>query len=86
MPPTSPSAEKLGAAVCLSVGGRTVVDLWGGWADGDRSRPWEQDTLVNVFSVGKAVSTVCVARLVDRKELVLDEQVSRHWPRLRGVS
>lgn len=39
-----------GAAVCVVVEGRTVVDLWGGWADGHRTRPWTADTLVNVFT------------------------------------
>ncbi len=71
---------ELGAAVCLSVGGHTVVDLWSGWADGARSRLWQEDTLVNVFSIGKAVSTVCVARLVDRGVVDWDDPVARYWP------
>ena len=67
---------ELGAAICLSVGGQNVVDLWGGWADGARSRVWQEDTLVNIFSIGKAVSTVCVARLVDRGVVAWDEPVA----------
>src|SRR5512139_2675441 len=43
---------ELGAAVAITVEGRLVVDLWGGWADRARTRAWERDTLVNVFSVG----------------------------------
>src|SRR6266699_3376416 len=39
-----------GAAVCVMAGGRVVVDLAGGWADLAGTRPWEPDTLVNVFS------------------------------------
>ena len=31
-----------------------MVDLWFGWADAERTRAWRRDTLVNVFSVGKA--------------------------------
>ena len=41
---------ELGAAVSVTVDGETVVDLWGGWADAARTRPWERDTLVNVWS------------------------------------
>jgi CubicO group peptidase (beta-lactamase class C family) len=71
---------ELGAGVTAIVEGRTVVELWGGWADTDRSRPWRQDTVVNVFSVGKALAAVCVLMLVSRGLLELDDAVSRHWP------
>jgi CubicO group peptidase (beta-lactamase class C family) len=69
-----------GAGVTVIVEGQTVVELWGGWADTDRSRPWRQDTVVNVFSVGKALAAVCVLALVSRGSLELEDAVSRHWP------
>jgi CubicO group peptidase (beta-lactamase class C family) len=72
--------RELGAGVAVIVDGRPVVELWGGWADADRSRAWQQDTVVNVFSVGKAVATLCVLMLVSRGALDLDEPVSRWWP------
>ncbi len=74
------SRGELGAAVCVVVDGRRVVDLWGGWRDGGRQRRWQRDTLVNVFSVGKAVAAVCVARLVGQGTLALDHRVARYWP------
>ena len=43
---------ELGAAVAVTVDGRFVVDLWAGWGNEGRSRPWQRDTLVDVFSVG----------------------------------
>ncbi|MEE2631114.1 MAG: serine hydrolase, partial [Actinomycetota bacterium] len=43
------SGDEVGAAVCLTRGGETVVDLWAGLRDADRSLAWERDTLVNVF-------------------------------------
>jgi CubicO group peptidase (beta-lactamase class C family) len=70
----------LGAAVCLYVDGRPVVDLWGGWMDVARTRAWERDTLVDVFSVGKAMAAACVLMLAERGELDLDEPVMRLWP------
>jgi hypothetical protein len=36
---------ELRAAVCAYVDGPTVVDLWGGWADADRAREWQRDTI-----------------------------------------
>jgi CubicO group peptidase (beta-lactamase class C family) len=70
----------VGAAVAVWVGGRPVVDLWGGWADGDRCRPWRRDTLVNVFSVGKGLSALCALQLVERGALDLDRPLARVWP------
>lgn len=71
---------ELGAAVTVIVGGRTVVDLWGGWADAARSRPWERDTLVNVWSTTKGPVALCAHVLVDRGLLDLDAPVAAYWP------
>ncbi|MDI9833142.1 serine hydrolase domain-containing protein [Streptomyces sp. KAU_LT] len=71
---------ELGAAVAVTVGGETVVDLWGGWADGARSRPWERDTLVNVWSTTKGPTALCAHILADRGLLDLDAPVAAYWP------
>jgi CubicO group peptidase (beta-lactamase class C family) len=71
---------EVGASVCLRIGGTAVVDLWGGWRDAARTQPWARDTLVNVFSVGKAVAALCVARLVGQGRLNYDDPVARLWP------
>jgi CubicO group peptidase (beta-lactamase class C family) len=55
--------EEIGAAVLVSAGGRVVVDLCGGWADAARSRPWRPDTVVDVFSTGKAFVALTVLSL-----------------------
>ncbi|MBM4269584.1 MAG: beta-lactamase family protein [Deltaproteobacteria bacterium] len=72
----------VGAAVAVSVGGRVVVDLWGGWADAAQTRAWQRDSLVNFFSVSKGLTTLCVLQLVDRGLLDLDAPVARVWPEL----
>ena len=71
---------ELGAAVAVTVGGETVVDLWGGWADAARSRPWERDTLVNVWSTTKGPAALCAHILADRGLLDLDAPVAVYWP------
>ncbi|MET9172408.1 serine hydrolase domain-containing protein [Streptomyces misionensis] len=71
---------ELGAAVAVTVAGRTVVDLWGGWADPARTRPWERDTLVNVWSTTKGPVALCAHLLADRGLLDLDAPVARYWP------
>ncbi|HUB74563.1 MAG TPA: serine hydrolase domain-containing protein [Solirubrobacteraceae bacterium] len=76
---------ELGAAVAVALDGRMVVDLWCGWADAARTTPWRSDTLVNVFSVGKAFAGLCVLMLVSRGQLELDEPVARRWPRFAAA-
>jgi CubicO group peptidase (beta-lactamase class C family) len=71
---------ELGAAVAIAVDGQPVVDIWAGWKDSARTRPWERDTLVPVFSVGKAMAVLCVLLLVERGEIDLDAPVPRYWP------
>lgn len=72
---------EIGAGVALASDGRFVVDLWGGTADAERSRPWRRDTLVNFFSVGKAFAALCALRLVERGLVDLDAPIGRSWPR-----
>jgi CubicO group peptidase (beta-lactamase class C family) len=72
--------EELGAAVAIAVEGRLVVDIWAGWSDQARTRRWERDTLVDVFSVGKAMAALCVLILVERGQVELEAPVSRYWP------
>lgn len=71
---------EVGAAVCVSIAGRVVVDLWGGWANADRTRPWRGDTLVNAFSVGKGLVALVVARLVGDGIVDVDAEVASYWP------
>jgi CubicO group peptidase (beta-lactamase class C family) len=71
---------EVGAAVCVLVGGEPVVDLVGGWADADRTRPWGPDTLVDVYSVGKAMVALLALQLVDAGLIDLDDPVASVWP------
>jgi CubicO group peptidase (beta-lactamase class C family) len=74
------AGREVGASFAATVDGRTVVDLWGGHADAARTRPWERDTIVNVFSTTKAMTALCAHILVDRGMLDLDAPVARYWP------
>jgi len=77
---TFAAPTELGAAVAVTVDGRPVVDLWAGAMDGARSRPWERDTLVTVFSTTKGLTAMCAHRLVDQGLLDLEAPVARYWP------
>jgi CubicO group peptidase (beta-lactamase class C family) len=71
---------EVGAAVAVTLDGRPVVDLWGGFADAARTRPWQRDTIVNVYSTTKGVTAICAHRLVEAGKLDLDAPVARYWP------
>lgn len=71
---------EVGAAVCVIHRGRVVVDLVGGWADEGRTRPWRPDTLVNLYSVGKAFAGVLALRAVAAGAVGLDDPVAAPWP------
>jgi CubicO group peptidase (beta-lactamase class C family) len=71
---------EVGAALCVYVRGRCVVDLWGGIADLTTGTPWAEDTLQYVFSTTKGFTTTCAHLLVQRGELDLDAPVADYWP------
>lgn len=69
-----------GAAVAITIDGRPVVDLHGGFVDKEKTRPWRADTIVTVFSVTKAWTATCAHALVDEGRLDLDRPVAAYWP------
>ncbi len=74
------SRGEVGAAVSVTLNGKPVVDLWGGFADSARTRPWAEETLVCMMSVAKAVTALCAAMAVDRGLIGWDEPVALYWP------
>jgi len=70
----------LGAACCVYLDGRPVVDLWGGFADLAGGRFWEDDTVAIVFSATKGVTAACVNLLIERGGLDPDAPVAAYWP------
>ena len=73
-----------GASLAAWYDGRWVLDLYGGWADAARTRPWTPDTLVMPYSVTKPFTAVAVLVLAERGVLDLDVPVQRWWPELRA--
>ena len=72
--------EDLGASVAVIHEGELLVDIWGGWADSEMTRPWERDTITNVWSTTKTMTSLCVLMLADQGEIDLDSPVSAYWP------
>src|SRR6478736_2119430 len=71
---------EVGAAVCVTLDGETVVDLWGGIADPGTGRAWDRDTIGVVWSCTKGATALCAHMLVARGALDLDAPVAAYWP------
>ncbi|MEH6790227.1 serine hydrolase domain-containing protein [Parasphingorhabdus sp.] len=74
------SGADVGASFCATIDGETVIDIWGGWADEEKTRPWEADTIVNVYSTTKTMTALTALLVADRGELDFDAPVARYWP------
>lgn len=76
---------EIGAALCITLEGEPVVDLWGGVADAKTGRPWRPDTLNIMFSATKGLAATAFLVLEDRGGIDLDASVRSLWPELAGV-
>ncbi|KAI1321401.1 beta-lactamase [Xylariaceae sp. FL0255] len=74
------AGDELGASIVVNIDGEEVVDLWGGFIDTERSKPWEEDTIVNVWSSTKCLTSLTVLKLVEQGVLDLEEKVATYWP------
>ena len=74
------SGFETGAALAIEYQGQMVVNLWGGHQDANKTKAWEENTLVNVFSVTKGVTATCISRLIDQNQLDPNKSVGHYWP------
>jgi CubicO group peptidase (beta-lactamase class C family) len=74
------SGEETGASIVVDLDGEIAADIWGGYRDEARTQPWERDTITNVWSTTKTVTSLAALMLVDRGELDVDAPVARYWP------
>jgi CubicO group peptidase (beta-lactamase class C family) len=74
------SGADIGASFCATHNGEVVADLWGGYADEAKTRPWEKDTIVNVYSTTKTMTALTALLLADRGALDFDKPVAHYWP------
>lgn len=80
------SGHEVGAAVAVYRDGVKVVDLWGGYRNGITKAPWEEDTLVNMFSTTKGVSALTIAVAAARGLISYDAKVADYWPEFAQAS
>lgn len=74
------NSNEVGACFAATLEGEYVVDIWAGHQDAERTRAWEEDTIIKVASTTKTMTFICALMLADRGELDLDAPVARYWP------
>jgi len=72
--------DEVGAACSIMLNGQTVVDIYGGWRNGDMSVPWDAPTTVCMMSVAKGITAICFNMLIDRGLVDADAYVVDYWP------
>ncbi len=71
---------EVGASFAVTLNGKHVVDLWGGYANAAKTKEWKKNTIVNVYSTTKVMTAICIHILIDRGLLDLDAPVAKYWP------
>ena len=74
------AGAEVGLSLVVDLDGDRVVDLWGGHRDAARVRPWQRDTITNVWSITKTAASLAALLLVDAGELDVYAPVARYWP------
>jgi len=71
------SGQELQAQLCVYVGGKVVVDLWGSISTDDG---FTGDSLINAFSSSKSLTAIAMAKLVELDLLDYDARIAQYWP------
>jgi CubicO group peptidase (beta-lactamase class C family) len=78
------SGLDVGASAAVTLDGVIVADVWGGHLDADRTQPWLEDTVINVWSTTKTMTALSALVLADRGELDLHAPVATYWPEFKA--
>jgi len=71
---------ELGAAVSVWQEGEPIVDLYGGFRDARREKPWMPDTLVLVWSATKGIGSACLLHVLQEHQIDIHRRVAEFWP------
>jgi CubicO group peptidase (beta-lactamase class C family) len=72
--------RELGGACCVYHRGVKVVDLWGGVRNKQTGEPWNEETMVLIYSATKGLAAMTLALAHSRGWLDYDERVATYWP------
>ncbi len=68
-----------GANFSVVKNGNVIINLYGGLKNNNEL--WDQNTIVNTFSLSKGIYAACVAKLINEGKLDIDKNISFYWPK-----
>lgn len=74
------AGKERGAAAAIVINNRPVVNIWAGYTDFFGRRPWQENSLANIYSATKGVTAICAHRLAEQGRLDMDRPVADYWP------
>lgn len=72
--------KELGAGFSAFIDSELVVDLHGGWADRKKSKVWDAETIVPVYSTTKPIAALVLASVIDGLPAGYETLVADIWP------
>ena len=72
--------RELGSAFAIFKNGKPLVNIWAGYRDLNKTKKWQEDTLVTVYSTTKGIAALCIALAVEKGLLDYQERVEKYWP------
>jgi len=73
--------KELGANFSIVKNGNVLVNIFGGKKNNENS--WDENTIVNTFSLSKGIYASCIAKLIEQNELDIEKKVSFYWPEFK---
>ena len=70
----------IGSSLAVTYEGEIVIDIWAGTRDKAQTLPWEENTIVNVFSSTKNATSLSAYVLADQGKLDFSAPVAKYWP------
>ncbi len=70
----------VGGELLILQGGQPLLHQSFGFSDREQQRSWENDTICNIRSMTKSITSAAAQILIDRQELKLDETVASYLP------
>ena len=74
--------EESGANFSIVKNSEILVNIFGGQKSKNSS--WDENTIVNTFSLSKGIYASCIARLIEENELDIEKKISFYWPEFKN--
>ena len=71
------SGEENGAAFSIIQNSNVLINLFGGTKD--QKEAWDENTIVNTFSLSKGIYATCISKLISENLLDIEKPIAYYW-------